>query len=431
VVALAGFGSMVVLRSAYLQRPMTDLQVYARAAWAVRSGADVYAVMDDNKWHYHYPTLFAIAMAPLADAPPGADRTGMLPFGLTALVWFLFSLLCAALAVHWLASALEAVSSDPAVRGQPRGCRRWWHLRAWPLWACLVPVGETLVRGQVNLLVLALVCGMMAAALRGRPFRAGLWLAGAICIKIIPAFLLLGPLWRCDRRWLAGAAAGLMAGLLLIPAAVLGPRQTWEYTVEWGRVLLLPALDQGGDRARDKELIETMATDSQSPVRVLHCFLYPDPYQRPENAAPWVRQVHWVVGIGLTLITLWAAGRRNLDGPGLVLFLGCLIFNMNMLSPVCHQHYFCLMVPTVMALLVFAWEPERPRWLRVGLGGVLPAFFILTMLPLIPDWAWLRDFGLAGFGALLVWGLGCIVLRMNAGARPALAQLGNEQPLAA
>ena len=34
---------------------MTDLHVYLRAAWAVRAGADIYDVVDDNRWHYQYP----------------------------------------------------------------------------------------------------------------------------------------------------------------------------------------------------------------------------------------------------------------------------------------------------------------------------------------------------------------------------------------
>src|SRR5262245_17109635 len=81
VVVVGVVGIVVEVRSAYLTRRMTDFQVYLRAAWAVRTGADVYAVQDDNHWHYNYPPLFAILLVPLADAPPGtAPLTGGVPF---------------------------------------------------------------------------------------------------------------------------------------------------------------------------------------------------------------------------------------------------------------------------------------------------------------------------------------------------------------
>src|SRR5262249_4845534 len=67
---LAGFivfGPLVELRSAFLKRRMTDLGVYLRAAWAVRSGDDLYTITEENGWHYHYLPLFAIVMTPLAD----------------------------------------------------------------------------------------------------------------------------------------------------------------------------------------------------------------------------------------------------------------------------------------------------------------------------------------------------------------------------
>src|SRR5262245_12549958 len=136
-----------------MQRHMTDLGVYLRAAWAVRAGENVYDVTDDNHWHYHYPPLFAILLTPMADPPAGTDRSGMLPFAISVVIWYCLNLSCLAFAVHQFGRILEEGSGDPS----PIGGRRWWQLRLFPILACLVPTGQTLMRGQVSLLLLALL----------------------------------------------------------------------------------------------------------------------------------------------------------------------------------------------------------------------------------------------------------------------------------
>src|SRR5262249_50879811 len=108
-------------RSAFLKRPMTDLQVYLRAAWAVRTGNDLYRIIDDNKWHYHYPAVFAILMVPLANAP-GGQTEDWLRLHESVAIWHFFSLLCLVAAAHWLASALEERSTDSVLRATPRYC---------------------------------------------------------------------------------------------------------------------------------------------------------------------------------------------------------------------------------------------------------------------------------------------------------------------
>src|SRR5438445_6767462 len=71
------FGVLVETRSVFLTRRMGDFGCYARGAWAVRSGADLYDVTGDNDWHYNYPALLATLMPPLAD-PPHAECTNVI-----------------------------------------------------------------------------------------------------------------------------------------------------------------------------------------------------------------------------------------------------------------------------------------------------------------------------------------------------------------
>ena len=411
LMAAIGFGVVVELRGALLHRPLTDVQVYFRAAWAARTGADLYTITDDNRWHYQYPPLLAILLMPLADAPGGVDRTGLIPFAVSVGLWYVFSMVCLVAGVHGLACALEETSPDSNVRSQPAGCRRWWALRLIPILACLPTIGATLARGQVNLLVLALLCFMAAATLRGRSWRAGLWLAGAVSLKVIPAFLILYPLWRRDFRCLLSCALGLVLGLGIIPVLWLGPQRTLDEYREWNQVLLRPALGQGEDQSRAKELLEMTATDSQSLMSLIHRWRYPDLLTRPPHAEPGTTLIHWLGGGLLTVLTLViAGGRASRQRLPAVLLLGLLMLLMVLLSPVCHPHYFCLALPLIMGLVAADMETTGHSRLAPPLKLLLIVYVVSNALThsSLPA---LREAGLSGSVCLCLWLVGVVVLR--------------------
>jgi alpha-1,2-mannosyltransferase len=428
ILALVGVGSVTEIRSAFQNRRKGDLDVFLRAGWAVRSGADLYDVTDNNGFHYHYPPFFAILMAPLADPPAGADRTGMLPFAVSVAACYVLNLLCLALAAHLLARALEKSGAVPP--GTPGG-RRWWALRLWPVLVCAIPIGHTLIRGQVNLLILALLCGSLAAVLGRRPFRAGLWLAAAIAIKIIPAFLLVFPLWRRDGRFLAGCAAGLVVALVVVPLGVMGPTRTWFCYSRLTNSLIRPGLGAGGDDSRAEELTNVTATDSQSVLAVLHNSLHLQRHTRPDRASREVRLASYAICGLLTLATLAAAGRRPSRDPLCITLLwGGLILVMLLASPVCHLHYFTLAVPLATGLLLARWQGQRVLYPGAAPIVLFVTFGVANLLPHLSTapnllwflWTWpnplsfppslqvLRDAGAALYGALALWAAGIVVL---------------------
>jgi hypothetical protein len=416
---LVVFGVLVEHRSAFQQTRKGDLNVFLRAGWAVRADADLYAVTDDNGFHYHYPPLLAILAAPLADAPADADRTGMLPYSVSVAICYLLNLVFLAFAVHHLARALEKTVGDRF--NWPVGSRGWWSLRMTPILACIMPLGHTLGRGQVNMLLLALFAGFLADLIHGRQFRAGMWLSGAICIKIIPAYLLLLPLWRRDGRCLAGCAVGLVLGLLVIPGVYLGPNRALACYREMTRTVLLPGLGSGDDASRADELTDQTATEGQSILTALHNTLHYDLATRPHKASPALRYFSYLIGGLLTLTALAAFGRRQRDdGIDLVLLFGLLTLNMLLISPVCHLHYFSLLLPLVMALVADGWQKSEGAWPCPSLLGILLVNCIANFLPQLPEMNLLRDCGSAMYGNLLMWLLGVAVLwrrgRVNAAA---------------
>ncbi|HEY7428398.1 MAG TPA: glycosyltransferase family 87 protein [Gemmataceae bacterium] len=432
LVVVAVFAVLVEIRSAFQHTRKGDLNVFLRAGWAIRADADPYAVTDDNGFHYHYPPLLAILAAPLADAPAGAERTGMLPYSVSVAVCYVLNLLFLAFAVHRLAGALERTATGRFGLAWPTGSRGWWALRFIPVLACIIPIGHTLSRGQVNLLLLALFAGFLADLLRGRSFRAGLWLAGAICVKIIPAYLLLLPLWRRDGRCLAGCAAGLLVGLVAIPLTVLGPPRTIACYREMTRTVLLPGMGAGEDASRADELTNQTATEGQSILTALHNTLYPDLANRPPKASAGERLVAYLFGGVLTLTTLGAFGwRRRGDGLDLVLLFGLLTLNMLLISPVCHLHYFSLALPLVMALLAGRWQEQETLAPGPWLLGLLLVNAAANLLPQLPDMTILRDCGSAMYGALLVWMAGLVLLKRRNRLRLGVKPQGMSRPLAA
>jgi alpha-1,2-mannosyltransferase len=421
LVALA-FAALVEKRSAFMQRRMTDAGVYFRAAWAVRSGDDLYAVEDDNNWHYNYPPLLAILMLPLADAPAGVARDGMLPYPVSVAIWLALNLLSAAVAVHWLARGIEENSDDPAVRGTPRGSRAWWGRRMLPALFCLPPIAHTLMRGQVNLLVLVILAGMLRSLAGRRSGQAGLWLAGAICIKIIPAFLLVFPLWRRDWRFLGGCAAGLVLGLGAVPLAAMGPERTLFCYKQLAAGVLLPGLTHEGDPTRAKELTDMNGTGSQSFIVVGHNLLNPDRNLRPAHAEPALRLAALGLAALMGLLTLGLARRRWLTAASvsdMYVSWGALVLVMLFASPVSHMHYYALAVPLVMGL--------HERWQATGwgFGGWLAlgaCFYGAQLLPHIPAIDQLRDFGLPLSMGLALWTFAMVALARRA---PAAVQSWN------
>jgi hypothetical protein len=344
------------MRSAFLSRRMGDLGCFVRPGWAVRTGNDIYDVRDDNGWHYNYPPAFAILMAPFADPPRGFDATGYMPYPVSVALFYVASVFFLFAGVHRFASALEATSTDPSFRAQTPRHRRWWALRILPLLVCILPIGVSLGRGQVNTLILFLLASTAADWLRGRSFRGGLTLAAAIVIKVIPVYLLVLPLKNRDGRALAGCGLGLFLGLAALPMCVWSPSQTWATYEKYGQVFFGPLLHLGGDSSRHTELLGTNGTDSIGIKTAMHHWTYPDPYHRPEEQASIQVALYVLFGVLVTAAILWPR-RREPWTPALQ--WSALLVSMVVFAPIAHHHYVTFCVPIVMLCLAQDWSAGR------------------------------------------------------------------------
>ena len=394
-----GLGFMTVMRSAFMSNPKTDFQVYARAAWAVRAGADLYAITDDNGWHYIYPPPFAIVMVPLADPYPFASREGYLPLWLSASLWYLIGLGCSLYAVH----ALASVVLPDAVRGT----RRWWYARLAPLYVCFGGVVLTISRGQVNTVVIALVVAGFVAAMRNRRFASGAWLASAAVLKIIPALLVLYPIVRRDTRAVFGGIVTAALLLIAMPAMIWGLPGAMDANRQTAELVLAPVLSKESDHSRQQELHGANATHSQSVQAAVHTWMYPDRATRPDVVSPIAKWTHLGSSALMLGLTLSVARRRLTPEPAdQLILLGILCVMMMLITPISHLHYYAMVMPLVCGIWLRSVK-QRPG--EVGAGRrttlILTVWGIVTAIPALPGppFEWLRE---AGFGTLATIGLG-------------------------
>ena len=413
------YGGLVEVRGALIRTRHTDVGTYLSAAWSIRIGSDPYVARDRNGWHYTYPPLLAVLLDPLADAPPAMRRTGLLPYDFSVGLWYVLSIGFLFVAADRLARVLvNALAGQSPSAGRPataapsRWAWRWWSLCFWPLLLCLPATCRSVIRGQVGPLWLLLICMMIADVVQRRSARAGLWLAGAICLKLIPAYLLLYPLWRRDGRMLGGCALGLVLGLGVVPALAMGPGQYARAEVHYFDSYLRPALTGGRiDPAVEHEMVDPRTSDTNSFVACLmntgHLLLGTERSYTPPRFA---RLGHWLIGGTMTVLTLAAAGRRRTDPLNEVLFLGLLTVVMLPLAPVCHPHYFMLMIPLLAGVLATYLGPRglshvSPGW--VALFAAVPLSHLITAAP---GFQALRDVGAVTWVAVVVWAAAAVRL---------------------
>lgn len=416
-VVVVVFGYITLHRSAHLENRRTDADVYFRAAWALRTGQDPYAVADTNGWTYLYPPPLAIGAMPLAQEPPGTER---LPWGVSypaaIVIWYALSVLLLVLSTHWMALALERCSPDAGVRNPPFRTRRWWVNRVGPLLFCLPAIGSTLVRGQVNILLLACVCGACFFLSRRRFAAAGAAIAGAVCLKLFPAFLVLHALVIRSGRMIGGCLAGCIVLLAALPITILGWSRTAAITRSFAETMLLPALGLGGSDAKQDEL--SRAFNNQSLLAILHNWrdwhtVTVDHVIRPNIVDKALFVVIAASLVGLTLLAAKRAGvaRGNLLGG--ILLLSILTALMLALSPVCHNHYFALHLPLIACVMALAMDRARTVDMTPLAWLGLTAYFVASVLPRLPG----LDTTLKPAGVQLLAGISLVLIGITRLAR--------------
>ncbi len=216
--------------------------------------------------------------------------------------------------------------------------------------------------GQVNLVILVLLLGAARLATDSdRDARAGFLIGLAAAIK--PHALLVAVPFAFQRRWrgVGGAAAGLIAAGVLLPALWLGPAQTAERLGEWHRKVVAPSVvgSLQGSRIFD-----------QSPQAAVRRLVLPDPAFSEtrvnlvdlglDGAKALVLGLQ--AGFGLMLLGAWWTARRA-DPASFVLDLALAMTGMLLVFGYALQAQFAVLL--LPGALIAAWMlTQAPRGAR-------------------------------------------------------------------
>jgi Glycosyltransferase family 87 len=410
----------------------TDFTVYTIAGETMYYGGNPYTVANLRGWKYVYPPLFALLVAPLSDFDSQTQ----------VMVWFAVSLLLGWGCLRECVRIARVALPDEPRRG-PFGPIPTW-VGAAAVTAAAVPALNCLQRGQMGVAVLYfLLLGfrlLVECQSMGRAFMAGVVLALPIVLKATPllpvAFVLVqqaaaawfsaGPKSRWIRPGfsLAGAAFGLIAFLLFVPAALIGWQANLQHLGTWWNTVARQeegALkqDYAGDNSTEK---------NQSLTNAVHRFGNwaagdPQPISGtwpavlPVTGADWPMDGPLVTalllavrgGVGCLLLAVGYRTARAGDTLGLAVGFSLAYLATLIVCQIARGHYFVIWLPTVMFTSVWLVRQNRPR--SAAWHAIIPAVLVITHYVFLGS---AGSIGLLGLGTAAWYMSACVtVLRTN------------------
>lgn len=194
---------------------VTDFRMFYEAATALDAGGDPYSATEGG---YFYPPTFAYYLRSIT----------WLPLAGASLLWFTLKLSL----LFWAYRAVFKMTRGRVLTGSVRH----WFIIGILLVAARFVLSD-LQYGNTNTFVLSLAIGAVWLDIENRRAMAGLALAGAISIKVVPSLFVLYLVCRGRWRTLVWTAAWIVAlNLAPLPAASRNVGDAWTSYLETGVV---------------------------------------------------------------------------------------------------------------------------------------------------------------------------------------------------
>jgi alpha-1,2-mannosyltransferase len=351
-----------------------DLQVYDGAVrYWLRDHGQIYDYLKPySVYGFTYPPFGALTMAPMA----------YLPWDLVTTLATVGTVLASLLLLVWFLSPLVA----------RQGWTRWFVVGvAAALAAVFEPLRETVLFGQVNLLLVALVTAdFLFGVRRGRRFG-GIGIGLAAAVKLTPA-IFIGYLLLA-RRWRAAAVATGTAALATVFATAVAPNAS---RVFWTEALW------------DTNRVGNLASVANQSLRGTAGRL--DPVHT--STALWLVLVLATLGFWVWRCLRCVRAGDEVGGFALTAVVGCLV------SPVTWVHHLVWLLPALLLLVDRGFAARG--WRRPALLLLSASLYVLLSSRLVwyygPGTRW--NVFLGG-NAYVLASVALLALLPTSGARPA------------
>lgn len=380
-----GVGISTFYRGAISPKQRTDLTVFLKAGKMVAEDQanTMYETVSERGWHYVYPPILAILLAPVSQWPLGTT---------VALAYFL-SVACLAGVVMFSRRFTESARPTP------------WQIVLAMIF-CLPLLLNTLTRGQFGIITLFFMAAVFYSYLKQCKVLTGLLLAFTVALKISPlAFLVFFFLMKREWKILLSAVAGFGLFFFLLPSLVIGFDQNWKLLEIWQGLMTASQSKLAHQHYLWDELFTPFAEDNQSLYAVFTRYVWHSEIHFMRRYSTLVR---WITsGAGVVLLMLpFIKARRATQTPTqdtLKLLAEFSLFPMVMLfaSPVTQIHHYTVTYFLFLAALMLMDHFPKGSWPRRGLAFSVWTCALSLTLGMI--WPLIGYWGIPLWGSIFLW----------------------------
>jgi hypothetical protein len=397
----ASIGPNGRLEPGHIDWHRTDFTVFTEAGAAFFDGRNPYGVTNPRGWHYLYPPLFALLVAPLSLFDTESQ----------VLFWYAVNVVLTFGCFGEIRRLWRVIAGTSKQRGLMwvGGCAAL---------AVVLPFLDCFQAGQLGIAILYFLMLGSRLVLEGR--RWAIWFAGGLALALpasvklvpsLPVVFLLFQQWAAVvvpgtrvRPWgraigsTAGVSAGAVLFLLLIPASIIGWQKNIQSLDVWQKQVVM------NERVGPTASFNVHSYRNQSMANAVYLWSKPGRgasvngsrggtgLDRPERIAnPGVR-----VAIGFALIVLLGAGVTlgwRGDGLDAHTAFGLACCATLVVSPLAWGHYFMVELPALFCV---------PLWLMRR--GLVRMAKVAAVVPAVLSWAYYLAMAQVGGAGIL--GLG-------------------------